>query len=76
MVNCVIHDWQGAEAGKASFELKTANEENAPHIVHRALIRQLANQRQGTASTKGNRSRPCRVDSFSTMAGRRCVFWP
>jgi large subunit ribosomal protein L4 len=52
MVNCVIHDWQGAEAGKASFELKTANEENAPHIVHRALIRQLANQRQGTASTK------------------------
>jgi large subunit ribosomal protein L4 len=52
MVNCVVHDWQGAESGQASFDLKIANEENAPHIVHRALIRQLANQRQGTASTK------------------------
>jgi large subunit ribosomal protein L4 len=52
MVNCVVHDWQGAESGQASFDLKIANEDNAPHIVHRALIRQLANQRQGTASTK------------------------
>jgi large subunit ribosomal protein L4 len=52
MVNCVVHDWQGAESGQATFDLKIANEENAPHIVHRALIRQLANQRQGTASTK------------------------
>lgn len=52
MVNCIVHDWQGAESGQASIDLKTANEENAPHIVHRALIRQLANQRQGTASTK------------------------
>jgi large subunit ribosomal protein L4 len=52
MVNCVVRDWQGAESGQASFDLKTANEENAPHIVHRALIRQLANVRQGNASTK------------------------
>jgi large subunit ribosomal protein L4 len=52
MVNCIVHDWQGAESGQASFDLKTANEDNAPHIVHRALIRQLANARQGTASTK------------------------
>lgn len=52
MVNCIVHDWQGAESGQAAFDLKTANEDNAPSIVHRALIRQLANQRQGTASTK------------------------
>jgi hypothetical protein len=39
MVNCVVHDWQGAESGQASFDLKTANEENAPHIVHRASWR-------------------------------------
>jgi large subunit ribosomal protein L4 len=52
MVNCIVHDWQGAESGETSFDLKIANEDNAPHIVHRALIRQLANARQGTASTK------------------------
>ncbi|MCG9892629.1 MAG: 50S ribosomal protein L4 [Thermosynechococcaceae cyanobacterium MS004] len=52
MVNCVIHDWQGQEAGQASLDLKTAKEENAAHIVHRALVRQQANERQGTASTK------------------------
>lgn len=52
MVNCVVHDWQGKKAGEASLELKIANEENASHIVHRALIRQMANARQGTASTK------------------------
>lgn len=52
MVNCVVRDWQGAESGQASFDLKVANENSAAHIVHRALIRQLANERQGTASTK------------------------
>jgi large subunit ribosomal protein L4 len=52
MVNCVVHDWQGKESGKTSFDLKVANEDNAAHIVHRALIRQMANARQGTASTK------------------------
>jgi large subunit ribosomal protein L4 len=52
MVDCVVKDWQGAEAGTASLELKVASEANASHIVHRALIRQMANARQGTASTK------------------------
>jgi large subunit ribosomal protein L4 len=32
--------------------LRVAREENAQHIVHRALVRQLANARQGTVSTK------------------------
>jgi large subunit ribosomal protein L4 len=52
MVNCVVHDWQGQEAGNASFEVKVASEETAPHVVHRALTRQLANQRQGNAASK------------------------
>ncbi len=52
MVDCDVKDWQGESAGKASLDLKTAKEENARHIVHRALVRQLANARQGTVSTK------------------------
>lgn len=52
MVNCVVRDWDGQEAGTASFDLRVAKEENAAHIVHRALVRQLANARQGNASTK------------------------
>lgn len=52
MVDCVIRDWQGAEAGQASFDLRVAKEASAAHIVHRALVRQMNNARQGTASTK------------------------
>ncbi|WP_019508889.1 50S ribosomal protein L4 [Pleurocapsa sp. PCC 7319] len=52
MVNCVVKNWQGENAGEATLELKVAKEENAEHIVHRALVRQLNNSRQGTASTK------------------------
>lgn len=52
MVNCVVKNWQGENAGEATLELKVAKSENAEHIVHRALVRQLNNARQGTASTK------------------------
>lgn len=52
MVDCVVKDWQGQEAGTTSLDLKVAREENAAHIVHRALVRQMANARQGTVSTK------------------------
>ncbi|MEB3360406.1 MAG: 50S ribosomal protein L4 [Synechococcales bacterium] len=52
MVDCVVKNWQGDEVGAATFDLNVASEENAPHIVHRALVRQLANARQGTVSTK------------------------
>jgi len=52
MVKCVVKNWQGEETSEASFELKTAKEETAAHIVHRSLVRHLANARQGTASTK------------------------
>jgi large subunit ribosomal protein L4 len=52
MANCVVRDWQGNEAGSATIELAVAREENAVHIVHRALIRQTNNARQGTACAK------------------------
>lgn len=52
MVQCVVKNWQGEEVGQADLELKVAKQENATHIVHRAVVRQLANERQGTASSK------------------------
>ncbi len=52
MVECVVKNWEGQEAGKASLDLQVAKEESASHIVHRALVRQMNNARQGTASTK------------------------
>lgn len=52
MVNCVVRNWQGEEVGEATLDLRVAKEETAAHVVHRALVRQLTNARQGTASTK------------------------
>ncbi|MEQ9369111.1 MAG: 50S ribosomal protein L4 [Coleofasciculus chthonoplastes F3-SA18-01] len=52
MVDCIVRNWQGEEVGQATLELKVAKEDSASHIVHRALVRQMTNARQGTASTK------------------------
>jgi large subunit ribosomal protein L4 len=52
MVSCVIRDWDGKEAGQTEFDLRVAREETAAHVVHRAMVRHLANARQGTVSTK------------------------
>ncbi|MGV2828272.1 50S ribosomal protein L4 [Myxosarcina sp. GI1(2024)] len=52
MVNCVVKNWQGENVGETTLELKIAKAENAEHIVHRALVRQMNNARQGTASSK------------------------
>ncbi len=52
MVNFVVKNWQGEEAGQATLELRVAKEENAAHIVHRSLRLYEANNRQGTASAK------------------------
>jgi large subunit ribosomal protein L4 len=52
MVNCVVKNWQGEEVGEATLDLKVANPETAEHIVHRAVVRQTTNARQGSASTK------------------------
>lgn len=52
MVECVVRNWQGEEVGQATLDIKVAKEESAAHIVHRALVRQMNNGRQGTASAK------------------------
>jgi large subunit ribosomal protein L4 len=52
MVECVVKNWQGEAVGQATLELKVAKETSASHVVHRALVKQLTNARQGTASTK------------------------
>ena len=52
MVNCVVINWQGEEVGETTLEMRVAKKENASHIVHRALTRQLNNARQGNACTK------------------------
>ncbi|TBR57867.1 50S ribosomal protein L4 [Mastigocladus laminosus UU774] len=52
MFECVVKNWQGEQVGQKSFDLQVAKEKTAAHVVHRALIRQMANARQGTASAK------------------------
>ncbi|MEI6063009.1 MAG: 50S ribosomal protein L4 [Pseudanabaena sp. ELA748] len=47
-----IIDWTGNEVGEVNLELRVAKEASAKGLVHRALVRQLANARQGTASSK------------------------
>ena len=51
MTHCVVRDWQGKESGKTSLDLKVAKETSANDLLHRAVVRQLAHARQGTAST-------------------------
>ena len=43
--------WDGKKSGKVSIDLKVAKEKSSADLIHRAVLRQLANKRQGTAST-------------------------
>ena len=43
--------WDGKKAGKIAIDLKVAKETSSADLIHRAVLRQLANKRQGTAST-------------------------
>ncbi len=43
--------WDGKKGVKVSLDLKVAKESSADDLIHRAVLRQLANKRQGTAST-------------------------
>ena len=43
--------WDGKKAGKVSIDLKVAKETSSADLMHRAVLRQLANKRQGNAST-------------------------
>ena len=43
--------WDGKKGGKVFLDLKVAKDTSAGDLIHRAVLRQLANKRQGTAST-------------------------
>ncbi len=43
--------WDGKKASEISIDLKVAKETSSNDLMHRAVLRQLANKRQGTAST-------------------------
>ncbi len=51
MASCIVRDWQGKESGEATIDLKVAKESSALDLMHRAVLRQQAHSRQGTAST-------------------------
>ena len=51
MANCTVLDWQGKETGESSIDLKTAKDSSAADLLHRAVLRQQAHSRQGTASS-------------------------
>ena len=51
MANCVVKDWQGKDSGQAELTLSVAKDTTASDLLHRAVLRQLAHARQGTAST-------------------------
>ena len=43
--------WDGKKGAKVTIDLKVAKETTSADLMHRAVLRQLANKRQGTAST-------------------------
>ena len=51
MAKCLVFDWKGNESGNLSIDLKVAKETTALDLMHRAVLRQQAHSRQGTAST-------------------------
>ena len=51
MTSLMSLKWDGKKGSKVALELKVAKESSAADLIHRAVLRQLANKRQGTAST-------------------------
>ena len=49
MASFTVLDWQGKESGELAIDLKTAKESTAVDLLHRAVLRQQAHSRQGTA---------------------------
>jgi len=43
--------WDGKKSGTVSLDLAVAKATSSADLIHRAVLRQLANKRQGTAST-------------------------
>ena len=52
MVDCNVKNWQGELVGQVTLNLKVAKEESSAHLLHLAVVRHLANARQGNACSK------------------------
>ena len=52
MVDCNVKNWQGELVGQVTLNLRVAKEESSAHLLHRAVVRHLANARQGNACSK------------------------
>ena len=57
--------WDGKKSGKVTLDLAVAKETSSADLIHRAVLRPLANKRQGTASTL--------TRSEAVSWARRCV---
>ena len=51
MTNLQSINWEGKKGTKVTLDLKVAKDSSSADLIHRAVLRQLANKRQGTAST-------------------------
>merc|ERR1719201_2077877 len=47
-----VVDWQGTPTGQATLSLMVPSERTVEAVVHRKLVQELANKRQGGASPK------------------------
>ena len=78
MANCVVKDWQGKDAGKASLDLKVAKESSANDLMP-CCSASRAHSRQGTASTltraevRGGGRKPYKQKELAVPVGVRSV---
>jgi len=52
MLTAIVYEDDGTETGKMELPEKLFGREVNEHVIHEAVVAYLANQRQGTASTK------------------------
>ena len=68
--------WDGKKSGKVSLDLAVAKETSSADLIHRAVLRQLANKRQGTASTltrsevRGGRKKAIQTERYGKSPSR------
>ena len=68
-----VVDWQGTPTGQATLSLMVPSERTAEAVVHRKLVQELANKRQGGASTK-TRGEGAARGAYNASCGFRGFF--
>ena len=73
MANVSVYNTDGQEVGKIDLNDAVFGVEVNEHLVHMAVVAQLANKRQGTKAleTEGNRPRKTGFHQSSAVEGRR-----